>query len=253
VNCDSTCAGYCGHEGNHSSHNLTLPLFASQENERIRQMMKVTPLLFILAVGCAKACPYSELTGGVNPHEGNEESAETIKDARDLSGSNTKGRLLQERFVGTVEEAIAAARAEIIILMEQDDRLGPKFVRLGFHDCVGGCDGCVSMSNPDNAGLGSPIGVLSSAAIFFENQLTRADVWALAALSAADAMQQNDNSSVDYGFNYYGRTTCSDQRGGPEVAMPSAHLATDGLVDFFSRAFGFSSDETVAIMGAHTL
>lgn len=25
-------------------------------------------------------------------------------------------------------------------------------VRLGFHDCVGGCDGCVIVDNPSNAG-----------------------------------------------------------------------------------------------------
>jgi hypothetical protein len=53
-------------------------------------------------------------------------------------------------------------------------------------------------------------------------------------------MQQNDNSSVDHGFNYYGRTTCPDQRGG----------GTNGLVDCFKGAIGFSLDETVAIMGS---
>lgn len=26
------------------------------------------------------------------------------------------------------------------------------FIRLAFHDCVGGCDGCINMQNPGNVG-----------------------------------------------------------------------------------------------------
>merc|ERR1712126_742847 len=29
----------------------------------------------------------------------------------------------------------------------------PAMVRLTFHDCVGGCDGCLNVNNPDNKGL----------------------------------------------------------------------------------------------------
>ena len=29
----------------------------------------------------------------------------------------------------------------------------PAMVRLTFHDCVGGCDGCLNVNDPDNAGL----------------------------------------------------------------------------------------------------
>ena len=29
----------------------------------------------------------------------------------------------------------------------------PAMVRLTFHDCVGGCDGCLNLEDPDNAGL----------------------------------------------------------------------------------------------------
>ena len=29
----------------------------------------------------------------------------------------------------------------------------PKALRLGFHDCVGGCDGCLNVDNDSNAGL----------------------------------------------------------------------------------------------------
>ena len=27
------------------------------------------------------------------------------------------------------------------------------FIRLSFHDCVGGCDGCLNLNNPSNAGM----------------------------------------------------------------------------------------------------
>ena len=38
--------------------------------------------------------------------------------------------------------------------------MGPKFLRLAFHDCVGGCDGCVDLQNPENNGLELPINTL---------------------------------------------------------------------------------------------
>lgn len=65
--------------------------------------------------------------------------------------------------------SIVAAKQEIeaLIATTLDVNLAPKFVRLGFHDCVpdalfqGGCDGCVDLSNPDNAGLDSMLLKLS--------------------------------------------------------------------------------------------
>lgn len=48
------------------------------------------------------------------------------------------------------EDAIKVLRTEIenlIIGPTGDITLASKFLRLGFHDCVGGCDGCVSTPN----------------------------------------------------------------------------------------------------------
>lgn len=44
-------------------------------------------------------------------------------------------------------DAIQVLRTEIENLMigSGDMTLASKFLRLGFHDCVGGCDGCVSI------------------------------------------------------------------------------------------------------------
>ena len=69
-------------------------------------------------------------------------------------------------------------------------------MRLGFHDCVGGgCDGCVDLSSPDNAGLDLPINALPSPScnktMKAQNwgSVGRADIWALAAHVAADVGQ----------------------------------------------------------------
>ena len=32
--------------------------------------------------------------------------------------------------------------------------MAPKAVRLSFHDCIGGCNGCLDLTNGNNAGLG---------------------------------------------------------------------------------------------------
>jgi len=37
-------------------------------------------------------------------------------------------------------------------LMEDDSTFIAGLVRLSFHDCVGGCDGCINKDNPENAG-----------------------------------------------------------------------------------------------------
>jgi Peroxidase len=35
-------------------------------------------------------------------------------------------------------------------------------IRLNFHDCVGGCDGCVNLNDPSNVGLSNIIQTLDS-------------------------------------------------------------------------------------------
>jgi Peroxidase len=52
-----------------------------------------------------------------------------------------------------------------------------------------------------------------------------------------------------------GRPQCAGgaTTAGPHRALPSAHFSTKKVVDFFAKTFNFSPDETVAIIGAHTL
>jgi len=66
--------------------------------------------------------------------------------------------------------------------------LGPKFVRLAFHDCVGGCDGCVDLTNGDNAGLNLPINALAPIVTKYQGQggISRADIWVISSLVACE-------------------------------------------------------------------
>lgn len=168
----------------------------------------------------------------------------------------------------TPQDAIDAARKEIIKIIDFDKPLGYKFVRLGFHDCVGGCDGCVDLLNPDNKGLEVAITVLEPiVAEFAVNGVTRPDIWTLAALTYADRHQGRPR--IAFPFKWYGRPTCEtlytvcrnvteeevpcSATQGPHRALPSSNLDTHGILDYFDKTFGLDAQETVALMGAHTL
>ena len=67
----------------------------------------------------------------------------------------------------------------------------------GFHDCVGGCNGCIKFNNPDNNGLQPVVDTLN--AIYYNNSFksfgaSRADFWALAASVGLSIAVRNSNS-----------------------------------------------------------
>jgi len=133
--------------------------------------------------------------------------------------------------------------------------LRAKFVRLGFHDCIGGCDGCIDFANDDNAGLDIPINALAEVVnTYAVNGLTRADIWALAAMIGAEDSQRN-NDGLDYDFQWYGRPDCgaTGGLGGPDRILPGPDFNTTGLLHFFSSEFGFDERQTAALMGAHSI
>ncbi len=60
-------------------------------------------------------------------------------------------------------------------------------VRLSFHDCLGGCDGCLNLErNPDNAGLWRITDAMEPLYQNHSTLLSRADFWGLAAVVALD-------------------------------------------------------------------
>merc|ERR1711915_965035 len=136
-------------------------------------------------------------------------------------------------------------------------------VRLSFHDCVGGCDGCLNIDNPDNFGLEDIVADLDT--LYLDNNyaelLSRADLWAYAgyvslgkAVDKANINCQDDCvPALDLAFRY-GRVDCSTAPyTTADVGLPSPHYNYQGLMNFFATEFGFTAEEVVALMGVHTL
>ena len=68
---------------------------------------------------------------------------------------------------------------------------------LGFHDCVGGCNGCINFNNPDNAGLQPAVDLLKQ--VYAANNYTNigvslADFFAFAATVGVTMGIQQSNS-----------------------------------------------------------
>eukprot|EP01084_Bolivina_argentea_P048948 90098_1 len=181
-------------------------------------------------------------------------------------------------------------------------------IRNIFHDCGGAdengqktsiCNGCIDFSKPDHKGLWERAifpadyeglediytARIDNRALTWENKMSRADFWGIAATFAvqkafANAVAQNDASATPTASPtvtpftlknipiYYGRTDCSTSdidetarptsqpTASPTVTpkqFPSATAGWDDTFTWFNNNFGFNVKETVAIMGAHTL
>lgn len=174
-------------------------------------------------------------------------------------------------------EAIDNARESIINVTKEfreanNTNMAAKFLRLAFHDAIGGMDGCVDLSHKDNFGLEIPIDALKPIVAKYsspETGLSRADIWALSAVTGVE-ISQVAITPYEFPLQYIGRVDCDATPGlvcrdaqlepvecsydkGPHRPAPSAHLDTLSLLHFFSTVFGFSPRQTVVIMGAHTI
>jgi Peroxidase len=173
----------------------------------------------------------------------------------------------------TLSQLISTAKTRIRDTIAINPALAANYLRLGFHDCVpnglaGGCDGCLNLvSNHENSGLNLGVQALAPIVAELENSIlrfSRADIWALAVLVAADASQTQMTFSDAF---VPGRKTCEMvgscvqtstidcATNGPDKSsdFPTTILTTHQLIAFMTDHFGFSADETVALMGAHTL
>lgn len=124
-------------------------------------------------------------------------------------------------------------------------------VRLAFHYCVGdgGCDGCINLSQPDNAGLELSVDYLDGKVDAWMNAgLSKADLYALASMVAANMALGNAGWESDLSNFEIGRTDCDDAN--DEDVFPDAHQSP---FQFFEENFGFTARETTVIFGAHTL
>lgn len=184
--------------------------------------------------------------------------------------------------------SIQRARHAIHNLILDDIGNAAKFLRLIFHDCIGGCDGtepqkngkltyphlalfvfagCVDLSNPENRGLEGPIDLLEP--IFQEHaaSISRADIWALAATVGVD-VTQDPHHWIQFPFQSWGRVDCTERvdcqneegspvpcspKHGPHHEHPTIHMNTADLYHFFLAEFGFNTREAIVAMGAHTI
>lgn len=148
------------------------------------------------------------------------------------------------------------------LFLNRPDRFATT-VRLAFHDCVGGCDGCINRNNPDNSGfLFDTLDVLDQ---IYEDSyiadMSRADFYILSAVTGLEESLNFNNvnltsnflSPVTFNFKY-GRCDCpTSPSTSVDLGFPSGHLDYQGVIDFFRKEFSFNVKESVAIMGAHTL
>ena len=145
-------------------------------------------------------------------------------------------------------------RNELIDLLHGDEPVehprenAPDMIRLAFHDCVGHyCDGCVDLDNPDNAGLRGIMELLLPIYQKYKHCLSRSDLWAYAALIAADmAVVGHRPKGLHFPFTHVGREDCQDSdemgNGGDDVDMPSNHLTHHELVHWFHKHFNFDAN-----------
>jgi hypothetical protein len=136
----------------------------------------------------------------------------------------------------------------------------PKMVRLSFHDCISGCNGCINATNPDNAGL-TAIATESTSfhrnfinLKFYGNSLSRADFWAIMASRALYIASNNSPGLTQPVLDFkFGRKDCQagsllDQT---EI-LPGAGGSWDKVRGAFDK-FGLTNREIVALMGTHSL
>jgi catalase (peroxidase I) len=169
--------------------------------------------------------------------------------------------------VTVTDERLAIAEIENFIRTTNIANPSAKLVRLAFHDCVGGCDGCINFDNPDNNGLMQTYFRINTMynTSFNSTGMSRADFIALAgvigirqgsleqdcmALSLPpDCEKPTPTLSIKYG-----RKDCPTS----PVAIanhdfPNPHGNLTHVLTFFRDEFNMTTRQTVAIIGAHSL
>ncbi|KAF6024192.1 APX2 [Bugula neritina] len=166
--------------------------------------------------------------------------------------------------VTTAEEAQAKASCRSALQNNRKNIAG--FVRLAFHDCVGGCNGCVNLNLVDPTNSDRPNAGLMEYVNELENKIatggkpasmSRADFWILCSVEALQTARQNAGRAPLNINMVYGRQDCPD---GPYTAstvnaanFPNPRQGLAVTVKWCLDTFGLSSQFCVALLGAHTL
>jgi hypothetical protein len=163
--------------------------------------------------------------------------------AKEAPGYKAEGWDYDEKYGQLVQDMKAYMHG---LIVDSEDEMIPKFLRLGFHDSVGGImDGCVDLNDGDNKGLLEPMEVLKGCPAHFKHMVSRADCWAMATIAASEAAAAKDPNvpaDLEYPYTFIGRCDCveADDIGhpGPKRELPSPDLPTDGVIDYFSDHYG---------------
>eukprot|EP00121_Abeoforma_whisleri_P003918 Awhi_evm1s3531 len=169
---------------------------------------------------------------------------------------------VREALAITIEEQVIIENVLHGFINQNDDNIA-KFVRLSFHDCVGGCDGCLNVNNPDNNGLQPTVSLLENA--YNGNQaisdvIGRADFWALAGVIGAqrgaleDGCQSSDLSCYPSITYRTGRIDCLTSPNTNDIeSFPNLEGGMTEVERVLMTNMGMTLQDSVAIMGAHTL
>lgn len=231
-------------------------------------MSKLCRLLFFLGLNA--------VASSAQPTEPRPTVLPTKRPAENILTRPTRGptKIQTPRPTGSeaIKELLDLLKLKIVDTINRNRRIGATYLRLDFHDCfpngsAGGCDGCVNLAHPANKGLKPAIDTLAPIVAEFEGNalnVTRADIWAFASLVAVEVARSTLVFTDDFKVGrktcetagtcpMKNRSTCASF--GPDVPsdFPSTDFTTHQLLDFMNDHFGYTADETVAIMGAHTI
>ena len=132
-------------------------------------------------------------------------------------------------------------------------------VRLTFHDCASGCNGCVDFSNTDNLGLEQIVGqaarlfrIYGSKTFWGKYKLSRADIYALMGYRAIYIGSNFPGLTIPTCEFKIGRKDCTGPQDNKEI-FASSLGNWEQIFNFYQTEFKFTTQEIVAIMGARTL
>lgn len=158
-------------------------------------------------------------------------------------------------------------------LINKTEEFIPAFVRLIFHDCVGGCDGCINLKLKEskhgdtvNAGLDDAKKALDGAYSKLKGMgISKADFYAKCAQVAAETGRRRSavrnrrqrgstSKASDMPIKMrYGRKDCNGKPREKSASFPDPRMGITGTLKWCKDVFNFTRRECVAIMGAHSI
>eukprot|EP00483_Globobulimina_turgida_P009870 UN09889 len=135
-------------------------------------------------------------------------------------------------------------------------------VRWGFHTCVTGCDGCINLKNPANAGLAPSYNATIElyndpsppSKIVWKNRIGNyADFWAICATVGNFIAIPSGSYVPEFKF-WTGRKACATSPDQTLVAaFPDATKGLSAQSQMFGEIFNLSQPQYIALIGGHTL